>query len=152
MCGLHIWASAACGGALTSADAASGLMPAGAGAAQEAIDKGWFRTRRSQLEGGVNMAAVLATAAQVAAGMAFLHARAVVHGDLTGGAPRCDEQAPAHVLPGCSPSGSCGREAAHLWLCVTSLSEAAAASPVRAREPRATCLLGFACFAASAPC
>ena len=32
------------------------------------------------------MAAVLATARQVAAGMAFLHARAVVHGDLTGGA------------------------------------------------------------------
>lgn len=81
-------------------------MPAGA--AQEAIDKGWFRTQRSQLEGGVNMAAVLAAAAQVAAGMAFLHARAVVHGDLTGGA--LDEQAPAHVLPGCSPS-DCGCEA-----------------------------------------
>jgi hypothetical protein len=32
------------------------------------------------------MAAVLATAAEVAAGMAFLHAHAVVHGDLTGGA------------------------------------------------------------------
>ena len=58
------------------------------GAAQEAIDKGWFRTQRSQLAGGLRMAAVLATAAEVAAGMAFLHARGVVHGDLTGGAPR----------------------------------------------------------------
>ena len=57
------------------------------GAAQEAIDKGWFRTQRSQLQGGVRMAAVLATAREVAAGMAFLHGRGVVHGDLTGGAP-----------------------------------------------------------------
>ncbi|KAK9827953.1 hypothetical protein WJX81_000153 [Elliptochloris bilobata] len=61
------------------------LTRARAWAAREAIDKGWFRTQRSQLEGAVSMAAVLATAAEVAAGMAFLHARAVVHGDLTGG-------------------------------------------------------------------
>ena len=47
---------------------------------QEASDKGFFRP-----EGKPNMAAILNVAAQVADGMAFLHARGVAHGDLTGG-------------------------------------------------------------------
>ncbi len=53
------------------------------------------------------MAAVLATAAEVAAGMAFLHARAVVHSDLTGGAG-----------PGaCGPPQACRRARAGGRLC-----------------------------------
>lgn len=107
-------------------------MPAGAGAAQEAIDKGWFRTQRSQLEGGVNMAAVLATAAQVAAGMAFLHARAVVHGDLTGGAPLLTSRHPHTCFQAAHQAIVVAK---HASLAVRDmLSEVAAVSPVRARE------------------
>ncbi|KAG2432561.1 hypothetical protein HXX76_008906 [Chlamydomonas incerta] len=54
------------------------------GSLQEAIDRGWLRTERSALSGGPNMAAVLATAREVAAAMSYLHANSVVHGDLSG--------------------------------------------------------------------
>ena len=56
--------------------------------AQEAIDKGWFRAQRTLVsgDGAPNLATILATAAQVAEGMRFLHSQDVVHGDLTGGA------------------------------------------------------------------
>ena len=53
---------------------------------QEAVNKGLFL---DELEPNgprlPNMDAIYATGAEIAAGMAFLHARGVVHGDLTGG-------------------------------------------------------------------
>ncbi|GLC36181.1 hypothetical protein PLESTF_001471200 [Pleodorina starrii] len=54
------------------------------GCLQEAIDRGWLRTERSALQGGPNLAAVLATAREVASALAYLHAANVVHGDLSG--------------------------------------------------------------------
>ncbi|GIL56613.1 hypothetical protein Vafri_11948 [Volvox africanus] len=54
------------------------------GSLQEAIDRGWLRTERSALSGGPNLAAVLATAREVASALAYLHAANVVHGDLSG--------------------------------------------------------------------
>lgn len=60
-------------------------------ATQEAIDKGWFRAERTLTsgDGAPNLATILATAAQIADGMRFLHSRNVVHGDLAGGARAC---------------------------------------------------------------
>jgi len=55
---------------------------------QEAIDKGWFRKGRDLTRPGSSVSdteAILAVALDVAEGMTFLHARDVVHGDLTGG-------------------------------------------------------------------
>lgn len=54
---------------------------------QEAIDKGWFRKERELAKaGGVpDIDIILAAAQDIAEGMAFLHSRDVVHGDLTGG-------------------------------------------------------------------
>jgi len=54
--------------------------------AQEAIRRGAFLRQPSSLKGKCNLAMVLATAAEIAAGMAFLHARGIIHGDLSGGA------------------------------------------------------------------
>ena len=55
--------------------------------AQEGIDKGWLREERSltSADGVPCMATILAVALEIASGMAFLHERDVVHGDLTGG-------------------------------------------------------------------
>ncbi len=55
---------------------------------QEAVDKGWFRKERELTRPGSgipDIAQILATALDIAQGVAFLHARDVVHGDLTGG-------------------------------------------------------------------
>ena len=53
---------------------------------QEAIDKGWFRKERQLIAPNrPDMETILASARDIAEGMAFLHARDVVHGDLTGG-------------------------------------------------------------------
>jgi hypothetical protein len=56
-------------------------------------------------EGAPNLATILATAAQIAEGMRFLHARDVVHGDLTGGARHISVHAwnPAGDLAASSP-------------------------------------------------
>ena len=56
-----------------------------AGCVSDAVVKGWFRTSRDPLSGGPDLRAVLTTAAEIASGMAYLHAHDVVHGDLTGG-------------------------------------------------------------------
>lgn len=55
--------------------------------AQEAIEKGWLREERTltSADGAPNLATILAVAREIASGMAFLHERGVVHGDLTGG-------------------------------------------------------------------
>jgi serine/threonine protein kinase len=54
-------------------------------ALQSGIDRGFFRNKRSILEGTPNVAAILATASQIADGMAYLHERGIIHGDLAGG-------------------------------------------------------------------
>ena len=62
---------------------------------QEASDKGFFRAG-----GQPNLKSIIAAAADVAAGMAFLHGRGVVHGDLTGGNVllATDENSPSGVV------------------------------------------------------
>jgi len=51
--------------------------------AQDAVAKHWFRKGREP-DGELDVEAVLAVAAEIAAGMTYLHARGIVHGDLTG--------------------------------------------------------------------
>ena len=51
---------------------------------QDAIARGEF-CKGNRLAGGPNMPRIVQTAIQIANGMAFLHDRGVVHGDLTGG-------------------------------------------------------------------
>ena len=51
---------------------------------QDAIDRGHFCLDRSDVEKGPNMEAVLATAAEMASALCFLHKANVVHGDLSG--------------------------------------------------------------------
>lgn len=48
------------------------------------IDRGHFCADRADVDKGPNMAAVLATAAEMASALSFLHASNVVHGDLSG--------------------------------------------------------------------
>lgn len=54
------------------------------GALQEAIKRGAFLMPPSRGPERPNIAALLTTAAEIAAGMAFLHARGIIHGDLSG--------------------------------------------------------------------
>ena len=64
------------------------LIPCSCCAMQEAIDKGWFRKERELTlpgSGIPDIRQILATALDIAEGVAFLHERGVVHGDLTGG-------------------------------------------------------------------
>ncbi len=49
---------------------------------QDAVLGGWFRLTP---DGPPNMATVLATAGEIASGMAHLHSRGIVHGDLSSG-------------------------------------------------------------------
>ena len=54
------------------------------GSLQEAVDRGWMMKDRSDVDKGANMAAVLATALEVAGAIKFLHSSSVIHGDLSG--------------------------------------------------------------------
>ena len=58
------------------------------GALQTAIERGLLRADANRSNSPPNLPLVLLLAAQIAEGMAFLHARDVLHGDLCGGAPR----------------------------------------------------------------
>ena len=49
------------------------------------MDKGCFRVRRATKDGPPALSTILAAAAEIAAAMAYLHGRGVVHGDLAGG-------------------------------------------------------------------
>jgi len=51
---------------------------------QEAVDRGIFRQRRSPTA-LPDVPVILATAQEVASGMAFLHEHGIIHGDLAGG-------------------------------------------------------------------
>ncbi|KAK9834124.1 hypothetical protein WJX81_000060 [Elliptochloris bilobata] len=55
------------------------------GTLADGIDRGLFRNVPSTVDGAPNCARIMSAAADVAAGMAYLHARNVLHGDLTGG-------------------------------------------------------------------
>jgi tRNA A-37 threonylcarbamoyl transferase component Bud32 len=50
---------------------------------QDAINCGWLRESRSCVSGEVDMLAVMATTAEVAAAMLLLHRAGIVHGDLS---------------------------------------------------------------------
>lgn len=56
------------------------------GAPQTAIERGLLRADANRSDSPPNLPLVLSLAAQIAEGMAFLHARDVLHGDLCGGA------------------------------------------------------------------
>jgi tRNA A-37 threonylcarbamoyl transferase component Bud32 len=51
---------------------------------QDAINKGWFRKAPISREQPPDFDKIIDTALEISSGMAFLHARGVVHGDLTG--------------------------------------------------------------------
>ncbi len=53
------------------------------GCLQDALDLGWLLTQRSRALAQPHLPAVLHTAAEIAAGLAALHAADVVHGDLS---------------------------------------------------------------------
>ena len=53
------------------------------GCLQDAIDSGWLRTSRDPRIGTTHLPALLATAREIAGGMAYLHAQGIVHGDLS---------------------------------------------------------------------
>ena len=50
---------------------------------QDAVERGWFRVAP---DGPPNFSTVLASATELAAGMAYLHSKGMVHGDLSSGA------------------------------------------------------------------
>jgi len=50
------------------------------------VDRGLFRTVPSAVAGAPDMRRIMATAADVAGAMAYLHSKSIMHGDLTGGA------------------------------------------------------------------
>ena len=53
---------------------------------QDAVVAGQFkRSVEGGGEGPPNMEVILATAEEIASGMAFLHSQGIIHGDLTGG-------------------------------------------------------------------
>ncbi|KAF6260297.1 kinase-like domain-containing protein [Scenedesmus sp. NREL 46B-D3] len=53
------------------------------GCLQDAVERGWLRESRSCVSGPVSLLAVLATAAEIASGMALLHSNGIIHGDLS---------------------------------------------------------------------
>eukprot|EP00879_Flechtneria_rotunda_P001352 GHRR01001502.1.p1 GENE.GHRR01001502.1~~GHRR01001502.1.p1 ORF type:complete len:1180 (+),score=462.14 GHRR01001502.1:255-3794(+) len=53
------------------------------GCLQDAVERGWLRETRSCVSGEINLMAVLATAAEIASGMALLHDAGIIHGDLS---------------------------------------------------------------------
>lgn len=52
------------------------------GSLSDAVERGWLRNRHSLFE--VNYKAIVLSAREVAAAMVYLHARSILHGDLTG--------------------------------------------------------------------
>lgn len=89
------------------------------GSLQLAIDGGRFRTgERSLFRGGPDMAAVLAAAADIAAGMAYLHSKGVLHGALKPTnvllSPQRQYQVSDYALGEVSSSGSTADRAAEV--------------------------------------
>ena len=55
------------------------------GTLADGIDRGLFRREPSNVTGAPDFARIMAAAADVAAGLAYLHQHSVLHGDITGG-------------------------------------------------------------------
>ncbi|KIY92650.1 Mitogen-activated protein kinase kinase kinase [Monoraphidium neglectum] len=70
------------------------------GCLQDAIDQGWLRDSPSFKTGRPNTLAVLATAREIASGMAYLHSQNVIHGDLSAFNVMLSSAAPGAALCG----------------------------------------------------
>ena len=55
------------------------------GTLADGIDRGLFRREPSNVTGAPDFARIMAAAADVASGLAYLHKHSVLHGDVTGG-------------------------------------------------------------------
>ncbi|DBA90593.1 hypothetical protein WJX77_007250 [Trebouxia sp. C0004] len=53
------------------------------GSLQDALDRGWFRTRKSVMDGSADLEAIIMTATEIASAMAYLHSLDILHGDLS---------------------------------------------------------------------
>ncbi|PNH11410.1 Mitogen-activated protein kinase kinase kinase 13-A [Tetrabaena socialis] len=53
------------------------------GTLQDAIDRGWLRVSPAVISSGPRMEAVVSTAVEIASALSFLHAKDIVHGDLS---------------------------------------------------------------------
>lgn len=52
-------------------------------ALQDAIERGWYRKKRS-LSGEADMLAIITTAQEVVSALAYMHERDIIHGDVRG--------------------------------------------------------------------
>ncbi len=93
------------------------------GGLSDAVERGWFRKRHSLFD--TDFKSLILTAREVAAAMAYLHAKNVLHGDLTGGAgageQRCVCISGVHT---CTPRTCCtGTSQVGRGLCISGVCE-----------------------------
>ncbi|KAL0042668.1 hypothetical protein WJX79_007377 [Trebouxia sp. C0005] len=53
------------------------------GSLQDALDRGWFRSRKAVMDGSADLEAIIITATEIASAMAYLHSLDILHGDLS---------------------------------------------------------------------
>ncbi|KAL3144130.1 hypothetical protein ABBQ32_003920 [Trebouxia sp. C0010 RCD-2024] len=54
------------------------------GSLQDALDRGWFRSRKVVMDGSADLESIIITAIEIASAMAYLHGLDILHGDLSG--------------------------------------------------------------------
>lgn len=109
-------------------DSSCGLLPAqtwlvlefcNRGCVADAVSKGWFRKQGSRFE--PDLKAILPTAREIAGALSYLHAKNILHGDLTGSNVLLTVTAEGHrgwmAKVGCQqPPGGCTQTALHCVL------------------------------------
>ena len=83
--GCPLWQCCGCCGKLSRTPESRSHLKRPGPVSQAAVDRGCFRVRRATKDGPPALPVILAAAAEIAAAMAYLHGRGVVHGDLAGG-------------------------------------------------------------------